>query len=146
MTKISTEDCKKAIIDWVDTNPEYWEYLTKPVIKDISRVSKTKTTSGLWLRKFEIRNTLKYYSDLWVLEHADGALSVLQDDPDREWTFAIWKDDDERVVYFACSDVEADSHVEHLISHRLPPDADEVIESGFMFDDDRSDIQLNLIS
>ena len=53
---ITTADCKKAIIDWIGTNPNYFGYRASSVssITDVKRISKTKTSAKLNLRKFAI--------------------------------------------------------------------------------------------
>jgi hypothetical protein len=116
MSKISSEDCKKAIVDWITANPSYFGHRSPaPTVKDLKRISKTKTYAKLILRKFHITAYYAYdYScdDLYVLENADGTLTVLTDDPDRKWGFSIEIQEEpgvfsDRVVWFYTADISS---------------------------------------
>lgn len=151
MTKISTADCKKAIIDWISSNPNYFGHRTSvPSITDVKRISKTKTAAKLNLRKFAITAYCGYAitgDELYALENSDGTITILKDDPDRKWAFSIEIQEEpgefrDRLVYFYGKDIAPDSHVSFYLQDRLPPSAYETMESAFEFDDAITDESL----
>jgi hypothetical protein len=138
---------KTIILDWIDANPDFCGYHPMPDASCITEVSKTTTKAGLTIRKYEIAGKFAHYNDLYVLENADGTLTVLTDDPDRKWGFSIEIQEEpgefrDRVVWFYTADISSSSHVSFYLRDRLPPTAYETMESAFEFDDTITDESL----
>lgn len=145
MSKITTDDCKQAIIKWIESgvNSSYFSGHTIPHILTIKRLLKKKSKDGFWVREFAIDNNGTTLQNLFTIENCDGSITVSPDDPYRTWSFWLCTDDicdddigDEYLmVYFIGDGLDTDIHCGHLIEHRLPSTAFETMESVFQFPD-----------
>lgn len=131
---ITTNDCKNAILKFFADNPYYPTEATK--LSDITRISKYKNSTGLWVRKFSHLGYEDYENlHMYVIEQSDGSLTVQAYPDNWTWYYFFEEREEDEICVFLFPKYPGyepfDQHVSDMLINVLTDEFDEVQEMYF---------------